>query len=241
LGCVHVLHDFTQNTDELIARLAKADLSAMPKYTGTPETEDNLGAWLHGREASYKVAQLGSAERQSGSCGSAPGLDGIRWIAHHVAGIPGRKSVIWLSGGFDAPVGTMGPRGAESPVLIPQNCFAAETSAVRAANAANIAVYSTDVRGIVAPLPGGGGLLPGTASRAVILLEQAKMLAFLGGVEQVRAVMAETSDRTGGVPSPKPTIFSARSARRSMRRGRRTCSASMPIRRPRRTATGGCA
>jgi VWFA-related protein len=64
-------------------------------------------------------------------------------IARHLRGLPGRKKLVWVSGGF--PIGTLEVNARH------YDEFGEETArSVRALNNANVAVYAIDPRGIVA-------------------------------------------------------------------------------------------
>jgi VWFA-related protein len=67
----------------------------------------------------------------------------FRSIAKHLSGVPGRKSLIWVTAGFPGhgASGREGTRSFESEIV----------SAIRALADANIAVYPVDSRGLIGP------------------------------------------------------------------------------------------
>lgn len=80
-------------------------------------------------------------------------LNALRAIAAHVAGIPGRKNLIWLSGGFPLAIGTDAiserqPDEHPTDVVVR---FDAMERTLRALDDANVAVYPVDTRGLIAP------------------------------------------------------------------------------------------
>lgn len=71
-------------------------------------------------------------------------------IAHHIAHVPGRKNLVWVSGSFPISI------GMDGDTLAPPNRevrhFTREIErAARALNDANIAVYPVDARGLMGP------------------------------------------------------------------------------------------
>jgi len=73
-------------------------------------------------------------------CAAAPALTAIAASAAHVAGIPGRKTLIWFSDGSASGAG-------------PQNCFAQEKDAQQALNRAGVTLYAIDTRGVESVQP----------------------------------------------------------------------------------------
>jgi hypothetical protein len=77
-------------------------------------------------------------------------LHAIEFIANHLSSLPGRKNLIWLSGGFPLQIGT----GSEKAMFDPrreQRSFDPEVEhAIKALNDANVAIYPVDSRGLVA-------------------------------------------------------------------------------------------
>lgn len=72
----------------------------------------------------------------------------IEAIANHVAGIPGRKSLIWVSGAF--PSSILLDSNDTSPVESKAQNFTPQLNRVtRALNQSNLAIYPVDARGIL--------------------------------------------------------------------------------------------
>ena len=72
----------------------------------------------------------------------------IEAIANHVAGIPGRKSLIWVSGSF--PSSILLDSNDISPVDSKAQNFTPQLNRVtRALNQSNLAIYPVDARGIL--------------------------------------------------------------------------------------------
>jgi VWFA-related protein len=83
--------------------------------------------------------------------------DALQAIARHLKGVPGRKTLVWLSTGFPfvpptrprTTGGAFGPGGLETP----DNFSAQLGRASRALNDANIALYPVDVRRLAGGFP----------------------------------------------------------------------------------------
>jgi hypothetical protein len=82
-------------------------------------------------------------------------------VAQHLAGVPGRKSIVWLSSGFPLSIGNPGapnplaatnlPNGRSAPQT-PPHTFAPDLDRVaKTFNTAGIAIYPVDARGVFNP------------------------------------------------------------------------------------------
>src|SRR6202011_2647142 len=75
-------------------------------------------------------------------------LGTLEAIAQHLASLPGRKNLIWLSGGFPLTIGL--DQIPEIGSTAEQRTFTPEMdAAVRALNNSGIAVYPVDARGLM--------------------------------------------------------------------------------------------
>jgi len=99
-------------------------------------------------DADQRTADIFMANRITQS------LAAFRAVAEHLAGLPGRKSLVWLSSGFPLSVGfdempEVGtPMAARNPQLFTQDM----EGAVRVLNDSGIAVYPVDARGVFNPV-----------------------------------------------------------------------------------------
>jgi VWFA-related protein len=182
-----LLHDYTTDASSLVARLKRengelpADLEAS---TLNPDTQQelrdlDLGALA---DANQREADFFTAGRVMNT------LSTLEAIAQHLSGVPGRKSLIWLSGGFPLTIGFDAMPAAGS--TRDSRTFTAEMdAAVRALNNSGIAVYPVDARGLMV-MP---GLDAATrrASNAPIAIRMAPIRDNIDG-------MKELADRTGG-------------------------------------------
>jgi VWFA-related protein len=142
---LYALHDFTNDSEALVRSVAGDSTNAdaatkrANKLIIDAFAESN---WF------YKAGPLGVVENTS---------EAMRQIAKNVANIPGRKSLVWISGGFPLYIGEREPIDARaerydfSPMI--------SATAKMLANA-DVAVYPVDARGLIAPEGGRGYILP---------------------------------------------------------------------------------
>jgi len=125
---LHVLHDFTTDSSLLLKQLARRNGSQLPETAvsgGSSFNSDTdpvavaFNAWLSGTGVSKEESEFYRVNPATGT------YRAVQFIANHLAGLRGRKNLIWVSGGFP-------------------------TEAVRALEHANVAIYPVDARGLVA-------------------------------------------------------------------------------------------
>lgn len=141
-----VLHDFTDDPKHLAAVLDRfrgripAELSASEQTaepTGSAEIDDFLTHTYGVMSDFYTVNRALTT------------LKAMETIANHLAGIPGRKNLIWFSGGFPFTLGFDDPEVFSDPVR-EHRAFNEETERVsKAMNNANVAIYPVDARGLM--------------------------------------------------------------------------------------------
>lgn len=145
-----VLHDYTSDSSGLLARLAAA------KDWNLPDTSerDTAGA------LETDSAILDSFTRMAGGASAAERsfyttdrvlstLRAFEFIAEHLAQLPGRKNLIWVSGGFPLDIGFDSLADWKNPA-VDQRTFTEEVDrTIRAINDANVAVYPVDARGLM--------------------------------------------------------------------------------------------
>jgi len=146
LKSLRVVQDFTDDPERLRQIVSKA--GAQQSVSLASSDESALKAFSTGLFADADTTTIGNsgigemedAEKKNRALLTAAALEDV---ARHLRGLPGRKKLVWVSGGF--PIGALevGSRHYDE--------FGAETAhAVRALNNANIAVYAIDPRGVVA-------------------------------------------------------------------------------------------
>jgi VWFA-related protein len=182
-----VLHDYTtDSTDMLRALNAFSDGKTLPDLSqdqrmsfGTDMI--SLNNWMmtgsSGPERDFYMTQ-----RIVGT------LQVIEFIANHLASLPGRKNLIWVSGGFPLQIGFNSIREMTDPSR-EQRTFGEEmTRTVKAVNNANVAIYPVDARGLVADARFSA------ANQKVDLKPKLSM----GPIVENQQTMEELASRTGG-------------------------------------------
>jgi len=169
-GGFQVLHDFTHDASDLIARIDSWKGEAMPvNPTSRPDIGRQLGDWLSGRNPDFVQSQILGDYSQSATVQS---LRILTAIANELASIPGRKNLIWISEGFPlvnwgSMIGAIyGPtdevakmsrkktstqsegerRGAE-----PSSYYIEMNTAMHAISDDNVAIYPVDALGLDNP------------------------------------------------------------------------------------------
>jgi VWFA-related protein len=153
---VIVLHGVNGDTASLIAALKKAsgEPSSMEAFTaeeqfmaGTVSPSDLLGGTGPGTDPGERLARfITHADAVEASFKQPQAVEdtmkAFLQIAWSVAGVPGRKSLIWLTGSF--------PFDLNSPASMPGDGLASlYARTMEALNDAEISVYPVDVRGLV--------------------------------------------------------------------------------------------
>ena len=145
-----VLHDYTSDSSALLAKLAAAKNWNLPDTSG----QDAAGA-LQGDSAILDGFIRGAggtspAERAFYTTDRVLAtLHAFDFIAQHLAQLPGRKNLIWVSGGFPLDIGFDSLADWKNPA-VEQRTFTEEVDrTMRAMNDGNIAVYPVDARGLM--------------------------------------------------------------------------------------------
>jgi len=149
---LRVLHDFTTDSSGLLKQLERYNGSAIPEGDKADSSFANdlaaiqFDSWMNGGGGG-----MSPQERDFYVVNKVQGtLHAIEFIADHLSSLPGRKNLIWLSGGFPLQIGM----GSEKAMFDPsreQRTFGPEVEhAIKALNDANVAVYPVDARGLVA-------------------------------------------------------------------------------------------
>ncbi len=130
---------FTGDSDQLIAAAEQISTTPNPAYTNTRELSATIGELAEAGAArvprAYRslVRFLAETIRARRTCVRGDTLEALTQLARALAVLPGRKNLIWISGGF--PFDT-----SNAPQL-------QKVATLLAAN--RIAVYPVDVRGVV--------------------------------------------------------------------------------------------
>ena len=154
---VRVIHDFT--TDPAV--LAKA-LRQLQTGTGAPvaDSEESLADPSAAHESQRLTNMMQNMEQNylAGARMEAAllTLDGLQQIARAYGAIPGRKSVIWASGGFPFSIDNLSQIISSGTVPTPSymnDILPRYERTWQILNDANIALYPVDVRGLVTLAP----------------------------------------------------------------------------------------
>jgi VWFA-related protein len=146
---LRVLHDYTADSSELLRRLASYKDGPLPDLQGGEPMKGMdgdtlmLDSWLRGAGASGIERDFYTRSRTVGT------LHALEFIANHLARVPGRKSLIWVSGGFPLMIGFDSVAAWHDPARL-QETFGDEVDrTVRALNNADLAIYPVDARGLM--------------------------------------------------------------------------------------------
>src|SRR5579864_1152488 len=102
-GDLRILHDFTNDPDHLAKALAKyhgrisGELDAADPAPRDPTGNDDLDQFL--QNSDQTMSDFYNVNRAVFT------LDAMEAIAHHLASLPGRKNLVWVSGGFPFTLG----------------------------------------------------------------------------------------------------------------------------------------
>ncbi len=146
---LRILHDFTRDASALVRTMARfrgstsTELAAGDAPAGplAPMGIDDLDAdtarWL---EATRVMIETQTTIQRARST-----LSALEAIAKHLAGVSGRKNLVWVSSSFPLIIGGGNDRYSITDEL---------SHAVRAVSSAGIAIYPVDTRRLIAPFEG---------------------------------------------------------------------------------------
>lgn len=209
-----ILHEFTRDAADLVAavqKLSPQELAAFDSTHTPPLDLVSLGAdpqWMTLQNslnnANGQIADQRNIDRIATTIGA---LDAI---ADHVSGIPGRKSLVWISGGFPIQIGvapnigkpggvvsTMGDQSTENRLTRPNREMGKADDLVKFAaeslNRSNIAMYAIDAKGVE--------LDPSTdaSSRGRRMSNPWRDTSMLNAEQDSRDSSKLLADRTGGL------------------------------------------
>lgn len=161
---LYILHDFTQDASALLRALARdpniEDFRTSASEPDAADTGDDvLNAAVDASNA--RAAQFYMNDRVERTALA------LKVIADHIAGLPGRKNLVWVSAAF--PIDVIGGDLAFDHYSYTQQI----EDTARSLNNANVAIYPVDARGLIAnpnmasrqgPRQGSRGLTPNNAS-----------------------------------------------------------------------------
>src|SRR5579871_4473342 len=149
---LHLIQNFTGNSDTLIAAAEKAQVSPSPLKQSTDDKEAD-GEFVDALKASGDAPRVermlaflkfGEASKTDQRVGLT--LQALQQIARSLSGIPGRKNLIWLSSGFPLKIeNEFAPHGVSTEARDYSQAVRQTTSILAQAQ---IAVYPVDVQGL---------------------------------------------------------------------------------------------
>jgi VWFA-related protein len=163
---LYLLHDFTSDIAPLIEALGRYKPRPAPDLDESIPAEFSTGNFrlddliAKGETLMYQTYAISRANRTTAA---------LEAIAARVAALPGRKNLVWISGGFPIKTGDYG---------MGRNFRADVERATAALAAANVAVYPVDAKGLVVRSRAGLGM----PNKAL----------------EVRETMQVVAERTGG-------------------------------------------
>jgi len=143
-----VLHELTRDPRPLVAALERYRGEAAPETETAPlDLEaaglERFGSWLD--ELDTNLIEHYSRDRALRT------FRALGAIANHLEKVPGRKSLVWVSGSFPVWLGRDRIPLAQRSHSGDQGLWPEIDRLARALNRANLAVYPVDARGLMAP------------------------------------------------------------------------------------------
>jgi VWFA-related protein len=183
-----VLHDYTSDSTEMLRALnAFSDGKTLPDTSAGQNMSFGtdmiaLNNWMMtGGTGAMRDMWMDDRIRST--------LKVIEFIANHLASLPGRKNLIWVSGGFPLQIGFESMAAMRDPSRLQMTYADEVTRTVNAVNNANVAIYPVDSRGLVAPQEF-------SAERSGKISTKPKLS--MGPIVENQQTMEELASRTGG-------------------------------------------
>jgi VWFA-related protein len=191
-----VINEFTQDSKSLLQAIARFQsfpslmlanssqplMSAQDFGGGDPKAAQRLAGLMN--DMNSKLSDVSNVNRVDITA------QAIEAIANHVAGIPGRKSLVWISGGF--PISISFDSNDNSPVDSQSQNFTPQMERVaRALNQSNMAIYPVDARGLLI-----GGEFEASSSHP--FSAHSPPVHNLGEGQSEQSTMDLLANRTGG-------------------------------------------
>jgi VWFA-related protein len=142
---VRVLHDFTSDSAQLLKTLNTFPGAASFAIDPSQQQHAALGN-LDFDDFAAAVSEREQA--QNTRLRVKYSLAALEAIAHHLAPVPGRKNLIWVSGGFPLTMGFVDSLPGDTSFRDRDIFFSETQRAARAVSQANIAIYPVDARGL---------------------------------------------------------------------------------------------
>lgn len=195
---LHILHDFTSDANALLQALEHHRVGLSPEMDASEPApadtgNDRLDAFLN--QSNQMIGSYWVERRVEVT------LAALEFIANHLASFPGRKNLVWLSGGFPLALGFNSISTMASPLGARRSFTEERTRVVRALNASNVAIYPVDAAGLENPYGGAFAASRSSLGRAY------------SSSWDKQGTMTDLADRTGG-----RAFFNTNDIRGSIRR-----------------------
>jgi VWFA-related protein len=175
---ITVLHDFTEDIDSLRARIANADLNPQ----GEQIDNKGMGDTPLGDRALSEMNQVVRDRKLEVT------LAGLEALGNHLAGMPGRKNLVWITSGLPIRITTDGwPKLYQDALLKTARRLATQ----------GIAIYPVDAKGVMRGLErprGRGAVLTNRVTQGNVFASLDLMAEVTGG-----RFSKYTNDPTTGV------------------------------------------
>jgi len=144
-GGLKVLHSYTTDSADLVALLGNY------KNKEIPDLSQNASGALDGDLVQinrfFNAAGSSGAERDFYTIDRVKGtLKALEFIANNVASLPGRKNLIWVSGGFPNQINML---NFKDPTRIQADFTPDIKACIQAMNNANLSIYPVDSRALM--------------------------------------------------------------------------------------------
>jgi len=197
---VRVVHDFTDDSASLVFAAQKLSQSplmnnalATPQVSLDPghQSVSQLAAWIAEKSRQDEAARLRMTTEWT--------LTALANVAHHLAGIPGRKSLVWISDAFPITIGldTHSLQNASQQ----QYYFSDRTNKIaRLLTESQVAVYPISPSGLVTDHIYSAGVTPREAHATISEWATSGHMVTAGELAAPRvAAMVDLAGKTGGL------------------------------------------
>ncbi len=189
---LQMVQGFTDNSDTLIALAQRISTKPHAAYSNTREFSATVGemreaGFANSPKAFHNMVEF-FAEDYVGKLESRAQdtLDALNLLARSLAVVPGRKNLIWISGGFPFDITTNSPQLQKTAALLA---------------ATRVAVYPVDVRGVLTT-----GMDGSTRSSETVGSVQTQSYETIAGVDYENARIVETLLNTAKLTGGKAYI-----------------------------------
>jgi VWFA-related protein len=186
---LYILHDFTHDATALKMALnhyknVESGSVSASEYTAADTGDDLMDAFLN--QSSQRLSDFFTLNRVENTAAA------LEAIGNHLASLPGRKNLVWVSSSFPFEIGYDAPT---SDSTAEHRVFSKEIEgAAQALNNANVAIYPVDARALVA---GPSGPLPTPQGRTLARPPRTPS-AVSGPSPATLETMNVIAERTGG-------------------------------------------